>query len=233
VNNSAFGQYSTHCQRPASSRAPWAFQRDGGFGVQVDAVLLLGVRVTAHVSINLAEHQRRQAAGITAVTDPALLDRLMDLPAATPVVDPVMWAETVDQLPGIVERGNDGASITRRLDSPLVIEHVVVSAAAGREMSAIRDASLFAGFTHRWVAATRSRIPDATILEAKLCGVGVLDQRSRVLLSAERPVSLTVDGWSWLLQEKAYRRWLSLRLRGHGPASPSAATGGASAARAV
>jgi hypothetical protein len=52
----------------------------------------------------------------------------MDLPAATPVVDPVMWAETVDQLPGIVERGNDGASITRRLDSPLAIEHVVVSA---------------------------------------------------------------------------------------------------------
>lgn len=197
----------------------------------VEAVLLLGVRVTVHAIINLAEHQRREAAGLGAVTDPALLDRLMDVPATTPVVDPVIWAEMADQLPGTIERGEDGASVTRRLESPLTIEDVVIGAAAGRELGAVQDASLFAGFARRWVAATRSRIPDATLLEAKLVGVGVLDRCGRVLLPAEKAVSLTMDGWSWLLQEKAYRRWLSRQPRGHAPGSPAVATGGASAVR--
>ena len=146
---------------------------------------------------------------MAAVTDQALLDRLMDLPVATPVVDPVIWAEMADQPTGIIERSEDGMSVTRRLESPLVIEDVVVEAAAGRELRAVQDASLFAGFTRRWVAAARSRVPDAAMLEAKLCGVGVLDPGHRVLLPAGGPVVLTRDGWSWLLEEKAYRRWLS------------------------
>jgi len=213
----------------ASSPAPWVSRRSGGSAVWVEAVTLLGVRVTAHVIINVAEHQRRQAAGMAAVTDPAVLDRLMDLPVATPVVDPVIWAEMADQPTGIIERGEDGMSVTRRLESPLVIEDVVVEAAAGRELRAVQDASLFAGFTRRWVAAARSRIPDTTLLEAKLCGVGILDSSRRVLLPAEKPVALTMDGWSWLLQEKAYRRWVSRRSQAHATGSPSPATGGASA----
>ena len=195
----------------------------------VEAVTLLGVRVTAHVIINVAEHQRRQAAGMAAVTDPALLDRLMDLPVATPVVDPVIWAEMADQPTGIIERSEDGMSVTRRLESPLIIEDVVVDATAGRELRAVQDASLFAGFTQRWVAAARSRIPDTTLLEAKLCGVGILDSCRRVLIPAEKPVALTMDGWSWLLQEKSYRRWVSRRSRAHATGRPSPATGGASA----
>jgi len=178
--------------------------------VRVEAVTLLGVRVTAYVIINVAEHQRREAAGMAAVTDPALLDRLMDLPVATPVIDPVIWAEMADQPAGIIERSEDGTSVTRRLESPLMIEDVVVDAAAGRELRGVQDASLFAGFTRRWVAAARSRIPDTTLLEAKLCGVGILGSCRRVLLPAEKPVALTMDGWSWLLQEKAYRRWVSV-----------------------
>jgi hypothetical protein len=212
----------------ASSPAPWVSCRSGGAAVWVEAVTLLGVRVTAHVIINVAEHQRRQAAGMAALTDPALLDRLMDLPVATPVVDPVIWAEMADQPSGIIER-RDGMSVTRRLESPLMIEDVVVEAAAGRELRAVQDASLFAGFTRRWVAAGRSRIPDAILLEAKLCGVGILDSCRRVLLPAEKPVALTMDGWSWLLQEKAYRRWVSRRSQAHATGSPSPATGGASA----
>jgi hypothetical protein len=194
--------------------------------------MLLGVRVTVYASINAAEHQRRQAAGMAAVTDPALLDRLMDLPVVTPVIDPVIWAEMMDQPSGIIERGQDGASVTRRLESPLTIEDVVVRPAAGRELRAVQDASLFAGFARRWVETALSRIPDATMLEAKLCGVGVLDRGGRVLLLAEKPVSLTTDGWSWLLQEKAYRRWLSRRAEDHAMGSPGPATGGPSVARA-
>jgi hypothetical protein len=179
-------------------------------GVPV-GVALLGVRVTAYAVINVGEHRRREAARMGAVVHPGLLDRLMDLPVAVAVADPVAWAEMAGQPPGIVERGEDGASVTRRLESPLAIVDVVVQAAAGRELRAVREASLFAGFTRRWVAAACSRIPDAVMLEAKLCGVGIAGPSCRVLCPAEKPVALIRDGWSWLLEERAYRRWLSGR----------------------
>ena len=185
----------------------------------VPAVALLGVRVTAYVVINLGEHRRREAAGLGAVVNPGLLDRLLDLPAAVPVTDPVLWAEMADQPPVILERGEDGGRVTRRLESPLVIAGVVVRAASGRELRAVQEASLFAGFTRRWVAAAHGRVPDATMLEAKLCGVGIVDPGRRVLLAAAKPVALTRDGWSWLLEEKAYRRWLSGRPGARGMAS--------------
>jgi hypothetical protein len=175
----------------------------------VVGVTLLGVRVAACAVIDVAEHRRREAAGLGAITSPALLDRLMDLPAATAVFDPVLWAETADQPPGILERGEDGASVTRRLEPPLSIADIVIRAAAGRELRAVQDASLFAGFTRRWVAVARGRLPAAAMLEAKLCGVGIIGPSDRVLLAAERPVARTRDGWSWLLEERAYRQWLS------------------------
>jgi hypothetical protein len=183
----------------------------------VAGVMLLGVRVTAHVVVNLAEHRRREAAGMAAVIDPALLDRLLDLPAGVPVIDPGWWA---GQLPGILERDPDGVSVTRRLSSPLSITDVVVRAAAGRELRAVQDASLFAGFTRRWAAA--DRVPDAVLLEAKLCGVGILGAGPRVVLPAEKPVAQTRDGWSWLLEEKTYRRWLGGRPRVRADVQPLA-----------
>ena len=175
-------------------------------------VMLLGVRVTAYAVVNLAEHRRREATGMAAVIDPALLDRLLDLPAGVPVIDPAGWAETAGQAPGILERDPDGVSVIRRLESPLSIAEVVVQAVADRELRAVQDASLFAGFTRRWVAA--DRVPDAVLLEAKLCGVGIRDAGYRALLPAAKPVALTRDGWSWLLEEKVYRRWLGGRPRG-------------------
>jgi hypothetical protein len=182
--------------------------------VLVEGVILLGVRVTAYATINAAEHRRREAAGIGAVVNPELLDRLLDLPAAVPVTDAAAWAELAGQPPGIAERGEDGASVTRRLESPLTIADVVVDAAAAGELHAVQDASLFAGFTRRWVAAVHRRIPENALLEAKVCGVGLLDpQRTVMLLPAEKPAGLTADGWSWLLQEKTYRHWLTRRLQ--------------------
>ena len=181
----------------------------------VAGVMLLGVRVTAYAVVNLAEHRRREAAGMAAVIDPALLDRLLDLPAGVPV--PAGWA---GPWPGILERDPDGVSVIRRLESPLSIAEVVVQAAADRELRAVQDASLFAGFTRRWVAA--DRVPDAVLLEAKLCGVGILDAGYQVLLPAAKPAALTRDGWSWLLEEKVYRRWLGGRARGGAEVKPLA-----------
>ena len=220
-----------HLPAVTSSPAPLASPYGGEPAVPV-SVMLLGVRVTAYAIINIAEHQRREIAGMGAVINPALLDRLMDLPIGISVTDPVAWAEMADQPRGVAERHEDGARITRRLESPLTITDVIVGAATGQVLRAVQDASLFAGFTRRWIAATPSRIPDAAMLEAKLCGVGIVDQRRRQLLPAEKPEGLTRDGWSWLLEEKTYRRWLTRRAGTHEQENPARATDGASDAGA-
>jgi hypothetical protein len=212
---------------PAPLAAPYGGEPGGPVGV-----MLLGVRVTAYAIINIAEHQRRETAGMGAVIDPALLDRLMDLPIGISVTDPVAWVEMADQPGGVVQRHEDGARITRLLESPLTITDVIVDAATGKELRAVQDASLFAGFTRRWVAVIAGRIPDAAMLEAKLCGVGIVDQRLRQLLAAEKPQGLTRDGWSWLLEEKTYLRWLTRRAGSREKESPARATDGASDARA-
>jgi hypothetical protein len=215
--------------RPAVASSPaliTIFQHDAP-GTPVD-VTLLGVPVTAYAVINFTEHSRREAAGLAAVINPALLDRLLDLPVGISVDDPVMWTEMADQLPGILERSQDGTRITRRLESPLTITGIVVKAAPGKELRTVQDASLFAGFTRRWVEVLRGGVPDAAMLEAKLCGVGILGPGPRVLLPAEKPVTPTVDGWSWLLEEKTYRSWLSRRPDSDASQSPAPATGGAS-----
>jgi hypothetical protein len=220
-------------QLPAitSSPAPLA-AADGGEPAVPVQVMLLGVRVTAYAIINIAEHRRRETAGLGTVINPALLERLMDLPTGIPVTDPVVWAEMADQPRGVAECHADSARVTRRLESPLTITDVVVDATMGKELRAVQDASLFAGFTRRWIAATPGRIPETAMLEAKLCGVGIIDQRRRQLLAADKPQGLTRDGWSWLLEEKAYRRWLTRRAGSREKESPAQATDGASDARA-
>jgi hypothetical protein len=219
-----------HLPAITSPPAPPAAPDGGEPGVAVP-VMLLGVRVTACAIINIGEHRRRETAGVGAVSNPALLDRLMDLPIGIPVTDPVVWAEMADQPYGVIER-HDDARVTRRLESPLTITDVVVDAVTGKELRAVQDVSLFAGFTRRWMAATPGRIPDAAMLEAQLCGVGIVDQHGQQLLAAAEPQGLTRDGWSWRLEEKAYRRWLTRRAGSHEQESPARATDGASDAGA-
>jgi hypothetical protein len=102
-----------HLRAVTSSPAPLASPHGGEPGVPV-SVMLLGVRVTAYTVINIAEHRRREIAGMGAVINPALLDRLMDLPVGIWVTDPVVWAEMTDQPRGVVERHEDGGPGTTR-----------------------------------------------------------------------------------------------------------------------
>jgi hypothetical protein len=176
--------------------------------VSIGRVNLLGVQVMARALLNCAEHERRSSLGLGAITDPALLDRLLGLPVGYPCRDPALWAETSAAAPGIAARGADGCTVTRLLEPPLVVDDVIVPAPRGRELGAVQDASLFASFTRRWAQAQTAAIPDTAVLEAKLCGVGLLSSHGRVILPAEPPTSATADGWTWLLAEKAYRRWL-------------------------
>src|SRR5207247_11367419 len=97
-----------HLPPVASSPAPLASAYGGESGVPV-GVMLLGVRVTAYAIINIAEHQRRERAGLGAVINPALLDRLMDLPIEISVTDPVAWAEMADPRRGVGGRREDCA----------------------------------------------------------------------------------------------------------------------------
>ena len=59
-----------HLPAVTSSPAPLASPYGGEPGVLV-SVMLLGVRVTAYGIINIAEHQRREPAGMGAVINPA------------------------------------------------------------------------------------------------------------------------------------------------------------------
>jgi hypothetical protein len=117
------------------------------------------------------------------------------------VSDPVAGAEMAGQPRGAAERDADGARSTRRLESPLTITDVIVDSPAGMELHAVQDASLFAGSTRRWIAARSSRVPDAAMLEAILCGVGIVDWRHWQLRPNQKPEGLTRDGWFWLLGE--------------------------------
>ena len=192
----------------ASGPAPRRGTCAGREPIQAEGVNLLGVRVTALAALSIAEHARRVRAGLGAVTSPALLDRLLDLPAGMPVADAAAWAELSGQPPAVAARGDDGMTVTRRLEPPLTISDVVLAAVPGREMAAVQAASLFADFTRRWIAVRRDRVPDAAVLEAKLAGVGILGRHGEVVLAGSAPAGAVIDQWGWLLQEKTYRRWL-------------------------
>ena len=79
-----------HLPVVTTSPVPLTSPDDGEPGVPV-RVMMLGVRVTAYAIINIAEHRRRETAGMGAVINLALLDRLMDLPIGIPVTDLVIW----------------------------------------------------------------------------------------------------------------------------------------------
>jgi hypothetical protein len=172
--------------------------------------MLLGTRVAAGGTLDWAEHHRRAALGAGAVTDQALLERLLNLPAGAPVHDHSLWGEAASWPGGAATRAGNGQAVTRLLEPVLRVDQVVVAARPGRGVRAVQDASLFAGYSRRWVALPSRRVPDTVAGEARLCGVGLLDPGGQVLLEAEPP-RLRVDGWVWLLWEQAYRRWLTER----------------------
>lgn len=195
---------------------------------RIGGVSLLGIRVTAVATIDAAEHDRRQAAGCGAITDPALLDRLLGLPLGIPVLAPLAWAETAAQPAGVIERDADDITVTRRLAPPLSLEDVIVVALAGRELRAIQDVSLFARFARRWVMTTRRRLPDPVVLEAKLCGIGILDPAGEIL-ACEAHATGKMDSWDWMLREKVYRKLLTQSAPDRATATPAPATGEPSA----
>jgi hypothetical protein len=165
------------------------------------------------------------------VTDPALLGRLLETPVGQSVADPVMWAETSCLPTGVVARGDDGYTVTRLLEPSLVIHDVIVPGARGREVIAVQQASLFARFSTRWIRVEAQPL-DSVVMEAKLCGVGIVDPDDGVILLAEQPDAPAADGWAWLQCEKAYRRWLTEFSQDRELGNQAQAIGAASAGQA-
>ncbi len=190
--------------------------------VVVERVCLLGTEVDAHMALCGVEHERRTSAALAAVTDPAVLDRLLDLPLDAAVADPIVWSETADQPVSVVERDGDGTTVTRRLQPPLTLRGVTAWAATGREASTVRRVAAFAGFVPRWVGLATSAIAEDTVLEARLLGVGLVTHGGHVLLEAEEQLGMTFDGWAWMLREKVYRRWLLTPGTGSWEGDPNA-----------
>lgn len=121
-----------------ATEIPAATGAGTGLSTWVGGVLLLGFRVDARVVMDVKEHYRREDAGVTAVTDPVLLDRLLSLPVSVPITDLALGGHMVGQPPGVVGLSENGATVTRMLRSPLSITDVVVSAVPGREMKVDR-----------------------------------------------------------------------------------------------
>ncbi len=208
-------------------RCPLSAAPDLGARVQIWPVSLLGTRVEAWANLNRHEHRRRSALGLGAVTDPALLESLLDLPLGELIDDPVAWTETAGQAEGIVERAEDRCAVRRLLEPPLTVTDIIVPGQTGRALKAVQDASLFASFSSRWVAAAEENPSDSVVMEAKLCGVGLLDHEGRVLFTGESSVIPVIDGWTWLLWEKCYRRWLKILSSARKTVSEIPATDGA------
>jgi hypothetical protein len=197
--------------------------------VRIRGANLLTVAVTVVAVIDAREHDRRRLSGSGAFTDPALLNLLLGLPLGMAVTDPVAWAETSDQPESVIARDPGSVTVTRHLRPPLLIEDVIITSVAGRELRAVHDASLFARYARRWVAAASGRVSEAVVLEAKICGVGIVDRSGAVVLDAEPPRSAVLDAWDWMLREKAYRRWISRPSQAGATASLARATGEATA----
>ena len=100
----------------------------------------------------------------------------------------------------------------------------------GRELRAVQDASLFASFTSRWVAVETQGAPDAVVMEAKLCGVGLLIRMSMSSLRLNNRRQASLTGWAWLLSGEATGGGFKERSRVREMGSQAQATGEASVA---
>jgi len=95
-----------------------------------------------------------------------------------------------------------GTRSTRLLEPALVIEDVIVAGRAGRELRAIQGASPSLASPRGGLPIEAPCAPEAVVMEAKLFGVGLLAQDSRVILQLNGGWSDAIDGWAWLLWER-------------------------------
>jgi hypothetical protein len=164
---------------------------------------LIGESADALVVIDVDEHRRRQASGLGAVTDLALLDSLTGLPHQLPVAEAALGPRDRRRLvwapAGAVDR--DDAGLVRRMVPAADVRLVIVGAGPW---------AAFAKFAPATITLTRE--PDAEqLLQASFYGIGISSAGSlqgQVFLEPVAPAP-SFSPSRWLFREQAYRAWLT------------------------
>jgi hypothetical protein len=165
--------------------------------------------------VDAAEHERRRAFGLTAVTDRLLLEALALLPAGVPfpadVVDPLQRVVLDGAARGVVEVVDD--CYVRGWRPPCELAAAIVFAPTALWLGALELISTTVGLADRYIVV-RARPSPALLERATKVGVGVVwdegsDQSRIVTRPRRRPRRLGVRRWT--LQERVYERWLAVR----------------------
>lgn len=176
------------------------------------AATVIGGRGDAFVTVDPVEHQRRQDAGVGAVTDLATLVVLLNLPLGSLIPWHALGHREVRRLRPI--RGavtNDGDGVCRLLAPVATVSLVVVSRSRWRE--GLIAAAAFAPFASRVLLLPRAprRELTAKLCEADFYGVGVwvgtVDEHD-VLLPPEPWRRRYFRAAGWRFTERAYAAYL-------------------------
>lgn len=168
-----------------------------------------------HVTVDPAEHQRRQDAGCGPIVHLGALGQLLALPAGIPVNLASLPDRELRAL-GSIPRGAAtvaGGYVTRHAVRPAVVRLAVVRSATACE-SALDRAGAFAPFCARTVVVKRRPALPETLIEFDFWGVGIVwdhDGEWETLVEA-RPWRLgrhTAAGWRFV--EQAYAAVLDER----------------------
>lgn len=178
------------------------------------AARVTGAVADAVVRLDIAEHERRRAAGLGDVPSLDVLDALMCVPEGVdvPVADlgPVTLSHLRRAPAGCVMWVNGGWALRRLAVMPLSVELVIVRSTSWR--AAIRRAAAFSPFATRVVLL--DRLPSswpAGSFDAVACGVGVWANHDGAVVEyvAPEPFQLRwVKPARWRFAERAYGEWL-------------------------
>jgi hypothetical protein len=172
-----------------------------------------GGRGDALLRVDAEEHERRVAAGLGAITDLWLLDRLLTLP----LCETIQWADLADHDVDLFRRSHSGvvkrsAHGIRRLMVPAVDVSLVVVRQT-RWRVGLRAAAAFEPFAQRVLLIPNPpRELSSVLWEADFLGVGIwtgtIDAPEQLL--APGPWKRRyVKGAGWRFAERAYGMWLN------------------------
>lgn len=182
-------------------------------GLALAAVTTCGITGDALIRVDMAEHERRTAVGLRALSC-VTVDAMFSLPLGCLIrwddMDPHL-ARFLRRLPhGIVERNEHG--VRRLVVPPVKVELVVVSGSSWSP--GLRRAGSFAPFARRvMLLGQHRRIPKAGPQEADFWGVGVWRRTTGGIVELVPPAPWRQNYFNpagWRFRERAYKTWSSM-----------------------
>lgn len=178
--------------------------------MKVVLVTIDGVRVAAAFELDLAEHRRRQALGIGAVTATSLLHGLWLLPNGIPVpatAVPDHKHDRLSRLPALVTSIDN--QLRRTYEPPGVVRALASRGRSARR--AVERVARFSPIFYRYAVVNGDRLLPAIITYAFENGVGILQtdgEEARLVSAAPEAVRGVPAVYRWWIAELAYEAWL-------------------------